>query len=83
MPETFYRLAQSFEMIAIALDDARNVEDRKDLLGRMKAVIDEIDEALRLEALDPKPKSPTQFHADHELERLLKSASKIQTTVVP
>jgi len=81
--ETFYRLAQAFELLAIALDDSDNLEDRKDLLTRMKALIDEIDELLHREAVDSKGEPPERIRAVHDLEKFLKSASKTQATIVP
>ena len=83
MAETFYRLAQAFELLAIALDDCDNPQDRKGLLREMSVVIDEIDELLRGEAADSKRKASERINIDIELEKLLKSASKMRASVNP
>ena len=50
--ERFYRFAQEFQLLAMALDNAGDPDSRKELLGRMKAMVDEMDEAIRQEAVD-------------------------------
>jgi len=49
-PRTFFRFAQEIELLAINLDVCEDAEQRLILLGRMKAVIDEIDELLHQDA---------------------------------
>jgi len=46
----FYRLAQEFELLAINVDVSDDPKRRKGLLGRMRAVIDDIDELIHQEA---------------------------------
>jgi hypothetical protein len=55
MAETqgFYSLAEEFELLALAFDESANPEQREDLLTRMKAVIDELDERVLQEAILP------------------------------
>jgi hypothetical protein len=55
MAETqgFYSLAEEFELLALAFDESASPEQREDLLTRMKAVIDELDERVLQEAILP------------------------------
>lgn len=46
----FYSLAEEFESLAMAFDGAANPEEREDLLTRMKAIIDELDDRVLHEA---------------------------------
>ena len=51
--QAFYSLAQEFDLLALAPGESANPEEREDLLMRMKAVIDELDERVLREALLP------------------------------
>jgi hypothetical protein len=46
----FYSLAEEFESLAMAFDGSAIPEEREDLLTRMKAVIDELDDRVLHEA---------------------------------
>jgi hypothetical protein len=52
---TYFHFAQEFELLAINLDVCEDPEQRTVLLGRMKAVIDEIDELLHQDPSYPVP----------------------------
>jgi hypothetical protein len=49
----FHSLAGELELLALAFDACAEPEERKDLLTRMKAVIDELDERVLQEAILP------------------------------
>ena len=51
--QSFYPLAGEFELLALAFDESQNPEQRQDLLARMKAVVDELDERILQEAIPP------------------------------
>jgi hypothetical protein len=51
--QSFHPLAGEFELLALAFDESQNSEQRQDMLTRMKAVIDELDERILQEAIPP------------------------------
>jgi hypothetical protein len=71
----FCRFAQEFELLAIALDDSDDQEQRMALLRRMRAVIEGIDELVRQNAVGEE-----RIH-DHELDRFLVLASKVEASI--
>jgi hypothetical protein len=81
--ETFYPLAQAFELLATRLDHSDSPERRKSLLKRMRVVIDEIDELLLREAVNSSRKPQERIHANHGIEKVLKSPSKARATIAP
>jgi hypothetical protein len=51
--QRFHSLAGEFELLALAFDESQDPEQRGDLLARMKAMIDELDERILQEATPP------------------------------
>jgi hypothetical protein len=49
----FHSLVGEFELLALALDESQDPEQRVDLLARMKAMLDELDERILQEATPP------------------------------
>jgi hypothetical protein len=53
--QRFHSLAGGFELSALAFDESQDPEQRGDLLARMKAMLDELDECRLQEATPPAP----------------------------
>jgi hypothetical protein len=51
--QAFRSLAEEFDLLALAFGESANSQQRADLLIRMKALIDELDERVIQEALLP------------------------------
>ena len=48
--QRLHSLAGEFEVLALAFDESQDLEKREDLLIRMKAMLDELDERILQEA---------------------------------
>ncbi len=57
--QRFHSLAGEFELLALALDESQDPEQREDLLTRMKAMLDELDERILQEATPSDNPAPT------------------------